>query len=114
MPTPTIHTCSCGREFTEHAWNLLPYVGVMRDDVERLELRNCPCGSTRALEIPMSDREYFIKAVQYRVKYQGMTLEAAVRDFIKHNPATSAMVADELGSYPASDPEFAMFQKVYK
>jgi hypothetical protein len=43
-----------------------------------------------------------------------MTLEAAVRDFIKHNPVTSAMVADELGSWPASDPEFAMFQKVYR
>ena len=116
MPTHTIHTCSCGREFTEHAWNLLPYVGVMRDDVERLELRNCPCGSTRALEIPMSDREspHFVRAVQYRVKHQGMTLESAVCDFIKHNPTAAALVAEELGSYPASDPEFRMFQKVYR
>lgn len=64
----------------------------------------------------MSDRRSpeFVRAVQHRVKHQGMTLEAAVRDFIKHNPVTSAMVADELGSWPASDPEFAMFQKVYR
>lgn len=109
------HTCSCKRTFTLAEWEALPYVGVMRDDVERLELRNCLCGSTRALEIPMSDREspHFVKAVQYRVKHQGMTLEAAVRDFIKHNPTTAALVAEELGSYPASDPEFRMFQKVY-
>lgn len=56
----------------------------------------------------------FVRSVQYRVKHQGMTLESAVRDFIKHNPTTSALVAEELGSYPSSEPEFAMFQKVYK
>jgi len=113
---PAIHTCSCQRTFTSKQWDALPYVGVMRDAVERLELRNCPCGSTRAVEIPMSDREspHFIKAVQYRVKHQGMTLEAAVRDFIKHNPTTALLVAEELGAWPASDPEFAMFQKVYR
>lgn len=64
----------------------------------------------------MSERQapHFVRAVQYRVKHQGMTLEAAVRDFIRHNPTTALMVAEELGSYPASDPEFLMFQKVYK
>lgn len=63
----------------------------------------------------MADRRSadFVQRVQYRIKHQGMTLEAAVRDFIKHNPTTAALVAEELGSYPASDPEFRMFQKVY-
>lgn len=61
-----------------------------------------------------NDRQcpHFVRAIQSRVK-NGMSLEGAVRDFIRQNPMTSAMVADELGSYPASDPEFAMFQKVY-
>lgn len=57
---------------------------------------------------------FFIRSVQYRIKRQGMTLEAAVRDFIKHNPTTAAMVSEELGAWPASDPAFSMFQKVYR
>lgn len=57
---------------------------------------------------------FFVQSVQYRVKHQGMTLEAAVRDYIKLNPTTAAILAEELGSWPASDPEFAMFQKVYR
>lgn len=116
MPRLVVHRCSCDRTLTLAEWSKLPYVGVMRDAVEALELRNCPCGSTRAVEIPMPDRQCpgFVQAIQYRVKHQGMTLEAAVRDFIKHNPTTSAIVAEELGSWPASDPEFVMFQKVYR
>lgn len=55
----------------------------------------------------------FLRSVRYRMKHQGMTLEAAVRDFIKNNPTTSAMVADELGAWPSSEPELRMFQKVY-
>jgi len=56
----------------------------------------------------------FVQRVQYRVKHQSMTLEAAVQDFIKCNPTTSLLVAEELGLWPSSEPEFAMFQKVYK
>lgn len=64
----------------------------------------------------MSHREspHFLQSVRYRMKNQGMTLEGAVRDFIKFNPTTAAIVAEELGSWPSSEPEFAMFQKVYK
>lgn len=64
----------------------------------------------------MADRRSadFVQRIQYRIKHQGMTLEAAVQDFIKCNPTTALMVAEELGSYPASDPEFLTFQKVYK
>lgn len=41
--------CSC-REWID--WRAASFVGVMQDDVERLELRNCPrCGSTRALVV---------------------------------------------------------------
>jgi len=63
----------------------------------------------------MADRRSadFVQRIQYRIKHQGMTLEAAVQDFIKCNPMTSEIIAEELGSWPASDPEFHMFQKLY-
>lgn len=116
MPAPVVHVCSCKRTFTALQWEQLLYVGLMIDDVQHCELRTCLCGSTRAMEVPMTTREtpHFVRSVQFRMRHQGMTLEAAVRNFIKHNPATSAAIADELGSWPASDLELAMFQKVYK
>ncbi len=40
--------CGCGRRFTAHEWRLIQFVGTWIDDVESLELRNCPCGSTLA------------------------------------------------------------------
>jgi hypothetical protein len=46
--------CGCGCEYTPEQWQALPYVGVMRDDVEALELRNCVCGSTLAVEMTMN------------------------------------------------------------
>jgi hypothetical protein len=37
--------CSCcKREFSREEWARLDYVGQMDDDVEVIELRNCPCG----------------------------------------------------------------------
>jgi hypothetical protein len=49
----TVHACSCGRRHTQAQWGALPFVGVQEtSDGERLELRNCSCGSTRALELP--------------------------------------------------------------
>jgi len=44
-------TCSCGKRYSSGTWKLLPYVGVHDDGVERLELRNCVCGSTIAIEL---------------------------------------------------------------
>ena len=44
--------CGCGRSCTESEWMLLTYVGLMIDDVESIELRNCSaCGSTIAMTI---------------------------------------------------------------
>ena len=40
--------CSCGATYSENEWRALPLVGTMGDEAERLELRNCVCGSTRA------------------------------------------------------------------
>jgi hypothetical protein len=38
--------CGCGRQYSSDEWIALPYVGVMADEVEVVELRNCVCGST--------------------------------------------------------------------
>lgn len=43
--------CRCGRAHDESAWKALPLVGEMGDEVERVELRDCPCGSTITIEI---------------------------------------------------------------
>lgn len=43
--------CSCGAKYYAGEWTLLSFVGYMTDEVERLELRNCTCGSTLAVEI---------------------------------------------------------------
>lgn len=45
--------CSCGSWID---WRRARWVGVQQDDVERLELRNCPrCGSTRALVVAVKE-----------------------------------------------------------
>lgn len=45
--------CACGHWIE---WRDAPLVGFQQDDVERLELRNCPqCGSTRALVIAVTE-----------------------------------------------------------
>jgi hypothetical protein len=41
--------CACGLQFTLEQWAKLDLAGVQDDgDGEMLEMRNCPCGSTRA------------------------------------------------------------------
>lgn len=41
--------CACGHWID---WRAARFVGVMRDDVEALELRDCQqCGSTRSLQV---------------------------------------------------------------
>jgi hypothetical protein len=50
-----VKVCKCGQKFTETQWRALPLVGKMdyeEDGDKRLELRNCPCGSTIAIEHP--------------------------------------------------------------
>ena len=48
-PTRIVNACPCGRDFTGAQWLDLALVGTM----DGLELRNCVCGSTRA--IPLKD-----------------------------------------------------------
>lgn len=47
--------CGCGIAHDHIGWSALPVAGVMRDDVEALELRNCPCGSTIAVQLCIVD-----------------------------------------------------------
>lgn len=52
--TPTSEwpkTCACGCSYTEGEWAMLLCIGRMVDDLESIELRNCTCGSTMAIEI---------------------------------------------------------------
>lgn len=47
--------CSCGRQYTEDQWRLLRYVGRCPDGAGgELELRNCICCSTQAIEVPLA------------------------------------------------------------
>jgi hypothetical protein len=46
-----VHICSCGATYTRVAWLALPFVGTQCDEAEHLELRNCVCGSTRAVVV---------------------------------------------------------------
>lgn len=49
----------CHRAYTLDQWEDLPEVGTQSDEVDAsgqewaLELRNCPCGSTLAVRIPV-------------------------------------------------------------
>lgn len=43
--------CGCGLVHDHAAWSALPYVGDMHDEDVVLELRNCRCGSTLAIEV---------------------------------------------------------------
>lgn len=48
-PVDVVHTCSCGQSFTRAQWAELLFVGEQLGGDESLELRQCPCGSTRAV-----------------------------------------------------------------
>jgi hypothetical protein len=43
--------CPCGCAYTEHEWKMLLLIGTMVDEVEAIELRNCKCDTTLAVEI---------------------------------------------------------------
>ena len=45
----------CGRAHDSDTWAALHFVGVQPGEPD-LELRNCLCGSTLALEVPRSER----------------------------------------------------------
>ncbi len=50
-----VKTCPCcGRNHDAHRWASLPFVGTMASDTDGidLELRNCACDSTIAIEVP--------------------------------------------------------------
>lgn len=55
--TAAFKRCGCGAEFDRAGWALLPRVGSMRAPPDRtgpadhIELRNCPCGSTIAVDL---------------------------------------------------------------
>lgn len=47
-----IKICRCHRTYTRESWDALPLVGIQHvDEGLDLELRNCGCGSTIAIEL---------------------------------------------------------------
>ncbi len=48
---PFAKYCGCGLTHDATSWYALPLCGVMRDEVEALELRTCSCGSTIAVQV---------------------------------------------------------------
>ena len=42
---------ACGRVYDAKTWALLSVLGTMDDGVQPLELRNCTCGNTLAIEV---------------------------------------------------------------
>lgn len=55
VSSPVIAHCGCGRSFTAQDWLDLYIVGVQESgtDYSMLDLRNCPCRSTIAIEVPL-------------------------------------------------------------
>lgn len=57
-----VKTCGCcGRQYDRSWWDILPLVGYVGaasgEDSQVLELRNCKCESTLALEITREEME---------------------------------------------------------
>ncbi|MDB4946208.1 MAG: hypothetical protein JWP97_5742 [Labilithrix sp.] len=52
LPTPPpVRVCGCGRSHDRDEWQGLRLVGLQEDgEGGELELRNCQCGSTLAIE----------------------------------------------------------------
>lgn len=51
---PVIKTCGCGLKYTPMRWKTLKLIGMPDDGHEKLELRNCACGSTIAVLIAVT------------------------------------------------------------
>ena len=50
-PWHIVKTCGCGRSYPRAGWEVLERLGVCGCFLERLELRNCLCGSTIAIDV---------------------------------------------------------------
>jgi len=48
--------CSCGIAYTAEGWSKLSCRGILDDGVERLEIRNCSCGSSIAIVLGKSEK----------------------------------------------------------
>ena len=77
-------TCSCGRVHMREQWHRLPFVGVSDLGGDRLDLRNCPCGSTICVELPdaasvcVACREY-VTATKIASEAAGVLCEPCAR-----------------------------------
>jgi hypothetical protein len=63
-----VKTCACGLEYTREAWDKLAFVGMSGDSVERLEQRDCRCGSTISIATLLVKVVYTIEPVKTKVR----------------------------------------------
>lgn len=54
-----VHCEKCGMIYDDkESWQKLKWVGFMGDVEERLELRNCPCGTTHSRKAPLAVQSF--------------------------------------------------------
>lgn len=67
---PKVCAC-CARAFDVEAWSNLRLIGHQEDAVERLELRDCHCGSTLAVVSNVRDAVAKVREI-VRAKFGGV------------------------------------------
>jgi hypothetical protein len=62
--TVMMKTCACGLCYSAEGWAALRYVGAMSDGEDgEIELRDCACGSTLAIELPVDRAATLVEVV---------------------------------------------------
>ena len=102
-----IKRCSCGKAYTHAEWERLPYVGIQSsgDEETELELRNCPCENTIAIERPKRQaKENPVHDDGAALVCMGRQVEIVLRDGREVKPnARIGMLYDELGEFWSPD-----------
>lgn len=96
-----IKRCRCGRAYTQAEWEKLSYIGIQSsgDDETELELRDCHCESTLAIERPKKKaRENPVDGAA--LVCMGRKVEIVLRDGREVKPdARVGMLYDESGEF---------------
>jgi len=83
--------CACGLQFTLEEWAALDLVGIQDDGIDTLiELRNCPCGSTRARRCDMPNALRLLNETAKRLR----SALGRLRDIERATSGLSAEIAE--------------------
>ena len=93
--------CSCGLAHSPAEWKKLPLVGIQRfDGGGALELRNCPCGSTRAIDVSANT------CACVSVTRDGDTIDLVVYGFVRTPDEVSDVELLSVHLDAAGEPEW--------